>query len=250
MITAVIIDDESRAREVIKSMICMYCPNIHIVGESDSVEGGYSIVVEKKPKLVFLDIQMPDGTGFDLLKRFDPINFKFVIITAYQEYAVRAFRFSAIDYILKPLDPAELMKATEKIEETFRYEDINQQFRTFEENINSYSEQPRKIVLKTHDSILVVDTLNIVRCESRNNCTQFTFTNQEGVIVSKTLKEFEDLLTTSGFVRTHQSHLVNLSFIKHYKRFPESHIVLHDGTQIPVSIRKRDIVTMLLKDKG
>lgn len=246
MITAVIIDDESRAREAIRTMLNGFCPNINVVGEADGVETGFKQIQQLNPEAVFLDIQMPDGSGFDLLKRFPSIDFKFVIITAYQEFAVKAFKFSAIDYLLKPIDPSDLINAVDKLKETLLDEEINQRFKTFIENTQVSEGSPNKIILKTFDSVMVAETGKILRCESQNNYTLFFFTDGSKVLVSRTLKEYEELLSSSGFLRIHQSHLVNLKFIKGYKRFPESQITLSDETKLPVAIRKRELVESIL----
>lgn len=250
MVTAVIIDDEVRARETIQKMLNGFCPSVNIIGEANGVESGFNLINELKPEVVFLDIQMPDGTGFDLLKKFTTISFKFIIITAYQEFAVKAFKFSAIDYLLKPIDPSDLISAVGKIQETIRSEEINQKFQTFIENTQVSEGNPHKVVLKTFDSVIVVETKKIVRCESQNNYTFFYLTDNQKILVSRTLKEYDDMLSSTGFLRIHQSHLVNLKFVKNYKRFPESHIVLSDGTQIPVAIRKRELVENILKNKS
>ena len=250
MMTAAIIDDEAPAREALNNMLRLFCPNVKIIGQANNVETGYELILSQKPEVVFLDIQMPDGTGFDLLKKFPTIDFKFVIITAYQEFAVKAFRFSAIDFILKPIDPNELINAVEKLNETIWEEEVNQKFQTFIENIQSDEKVPQKIILKTFDSVIVVDKDEVIRCESHNNYTMFYFISKPKVLVSKTLKEFEDMLSSSGFFRSHQSHLVNLNYVKCYKRFPESSILMSDDTTVPVSVRKRDILINLLKKQN
>jgi two-component system LytT family response regulator len=250
MITAVIVDDEALARESLYNMLRLFCPNVEVVGQADNVTNGVSIIKETMPNVVFLDIQMPDGSGFDLLMQFPNINFKFIFITAYQDYAIKAFKFSAIDYILKPVDPTDLINSVEKLHETIREEDINSKFQTFIENIKSNEQNPQKIILKTNESLVVADKNSIIRCESQNNYTLFFFNDRPKLLVSRTLKEFDDLLSNSGFFRTHQSHLVNLKFVKKFNRFPESSVVLSDGNVIPVSIRKRDLLAELLKKQN
>ncbi len=249
MITAVIVDDELRARETIGQILTSYCPTVKIIGEADGVESGFNQITIKKPDVVFLDIQMDDGTGFDLLKKFATINFKFVIVTAFQDFAIRAFKFSAIDYLLKPIDPAELVHAVNKLKETQHIEEINQNFKTFIENSQSPEGNPQKIILRSTDSVDVVDVMKIVRCESQSNYTIFYLTGGTKIMVSRTLKEYDDLLSSSGFLRVHQSHLVNIHFIKSYKRFPESQIVLTDNSKLPVAVRKRELVEQMLKKK-
>jgi two-component system LytT family response regulator len=249
MITAVIVDDEKPAREALTNMLKIFCPDVKIIGEADGVESGVETINKLEPDTVFLDIQMPDGTGFDLLKEFASINFKFIFITAYQEYAIQAFKFSAIDYILKPIDPSDLIAAVEKLQESVLNEDTNKKFQTFIENIQWHEKNPKKIVLKTFETVIVAEKESIVRCESENNYTMFYFTDKPKILVSKTLKEFEDLLSASGFFRVHQSHLINLTYVSKFKRFPESHVILTNGEKVPVSIRKRDILVKLLKSK-
>lgn len=249
MISAVIIDDEKLAREGLINMLKIFCHDVDVIGEADGVETGIKAISMLEPDVVFLDIQMPDGSGFDLLKEFSSINFKFVFITAYQEYAIQAFKFSAIDYILKPIDPTDLITAVEKLHESVLNEDTNKKFQAFIENIQWHEKNPQKIVLKTFDTVIVSEKESIIRCESENNYTMFYFTDKPKVLVSKTLKEFDDLLSPSGFFRVHQSHLVNLNFVAKYKRFPESHVTLTQGQKIPVSVRKRDLLVKLLKQR-
>lgn len=247
MITAIIVDDEVLARQTLQSMLKLFCPNIELVGEAQDVASGEKLIREKSPDVVFLDIQMPDGSGFDLLMKFENISFKFVFITAYQEYAIRAFKFSAIDYILKPVDPTDLINAIEKLSETIREEDTNHQFKTFVDNIQTNINSPQKILLKTADAMVVADINNVVRCESQSNYTVFYFNDRPKIMVSKTLKDYDDLLSESGFFRVHQSHLVNLKYVKKYNRFPDSHVVLYNNEQIPVAVRKRDVLQQLLR---
>lgn len=248
MITAVIIDDEALARESLLSMLKLFCPSIEVVGQAHDVKSGVKLINDVRPDVAFLDVQMPDGSGFDLLMKFDSISFKFVFITAYQEYAIKAFKFSAIDYILKPVDPTDLINAIEKLSETIREEDTNHKFKTFLDNIKTNKNNPQKILLKTLDALVVADVNSIVRCESQSNYTIFYFTDRPKIMVSKTLKDFDDMLSDSGFFRVHQSHLVNLNFVKKYNRFPESHVVLNNDEHIPVAVRKRDVLKELLKN--
>lgn len=247
MITAVIVDDEALARDAIMNMLKLFCPNVHVIGQAHDLESGVKAINEFKPDVVFLDIQMPNGSGFDLLKHFPSINFKFIFITAHQEYAIKAFKFSALDYILKPVDPSDLVNAVEKLEETIEEEETNKKFQTFIENIQWHEKDPQKIILKTLDSVVVAEINSIIRCESQNNYTMFYFSNRPKLLVSRTLKEFDDMLSSSGFFRAHQSHLVNLNYVKKYNRFPESHLVLNDETNIPVAVRKRELLGELMK---
>lgn len=245
---AIIIDDEALARDAIFNMLKLFCPKVQVVAQAYDVESGFKAIEQYKPDVVFLDIQMPDGTGFDLLKKFSTIKFKIIFITAHQEFAIKAFKFSALDYILKPVDPSDLISAVEKLYESIHEEEVDKKFQTFIENFQDHEKLPLKIILKTLDSVVVAEVDKVVRCESDNNYTMFYFDDGSKILVSRTLKEFDDMLSPSGFFRSHQSHLVNLKFIAKYNRFPESHVVLNDGSKIPVSVRKRDLLTELLKN--
>lgn len=249
MLKAIVVDDETKAREALISMLNFYCPSVKVIGQAWNVQSAYALINETRPDAVFLDIHMPDGSGFDLLKLFSNISFKYIIVTAYQEHAIRAFKFSAIDFILKPIDPTELELAVEKLSDAIKEEEQNLKLRAFINNINDESHQSQRILLKTSESIEVVELSSIIRCESLNNYTMFYFTNRPKLLVSRTLKEFEELLSDSGFIRTHQSHLVNGSYISTYIQKPESLIVLFDGSKIPVAVRKRDTIESILRKR-
>jgi len=239
MYTAIIIDDEPKVRDSLTSMISTYCPTIKLIGQANTIETGYHIINNLKPDVVFLDIKMPDGTGFDLLKRFSQIDFYFFIITAYEEFAIKAFKFSALDYLLKPIDPDDLIKAVEKLTTKINVEETNRRVELLMANVDGKENEPNRIVLKTIDNVYIVEIKDIIRCESINNCTKFFTINQEEIQVSKTLKDYEELLAPLGFIRCHQSHLVNKNFIQSYSRFPNPELKLKNGTKIPVSMRKR-----------
>ena len=242
MFTAVVIDDESKVQETICNMLSIYCPNINVIGKADSVESGYRLINELKPEVVFLDIKMPDGTGFDLLKRFPNLNFHFIVISAYEEFAIKAFKYSALDYLLKPIDSTDLINAVEKVTKTISSEETNQKFKTLLSNIDTSEKEIKKIILKTVDSIYVVDIEKIVRCESQNNYTMFYFLDKTKLLVSKTLKEYDELLTPLSFIRCHQSHLVNSKYITKLIKHPNLMIQMIDGSIIPVAVRKKDVV--------
>jgi len=249
MFSAVVIDDESRVRETICNMISVYCPNIQIIGQANSVESGYQIINQLGPEIVFLDIKMPDGTGFDLLKKFSNLTFHFIIISAYEEYAIKAFKYSALDYLLKPIDSTDLINAVEKVTKTINSDETNQKFEILLSNIDNEEKEIKKIILKTQDSIFVVDVDKIVRCESQNNYTLFILSDHSKILVSKTLKEYDELLTPLSFIRCHQSHLVNPKYIQKFTRYPNIAIFMNDGSIIPVSVRKKDVIAKIKLEK-
>jgi len=190
---------------------------------------------------ILLDIKMPDGSGFDLLNKFTNIDFKVVFITAHEEYAIKAFRFSAIDYILKPVDPSDLISAVEKTTSANGLNGMNEQFQTFKDNYyNGESSQDKRIVLKTTENIYIIYLKDVIRCQSEKNYTYFYFTNRERIIVSKTLKDFEEILSDFGFMRIHRSHLINLKFIDRFEKSEGGFLIMNDGSKVEVSHRKKE----------
>lgn len=246
LLKTLIIDDENKARDTIKDMLNIYCPEVTVIGEADSVLSGINAIKKLKPDLVFLDIKMPDGTGFDLLNRLDNKPFSLIFLTAFDEYAVKAFRFSAVDYLLKPLDPDELMTSIERVVES--KENENQHIDALLNNLKSIKNDNKKIVLKTAESIFLVNVSDIIRCESTGNYTQFIILNQKPVLVSKTLKEYDDILTDYNFFRVHQSHLVNLNHIIRLDKADGGTLVLTNDHTVPVSTRKKEALVKALSE--
>lgn len=241
MIRCVIVDDESKAREILVEMLKLYCSNVEVVGQAQNVSKAYEVIKMLKPDLVLLDIKMPDGSGFDLLNKFSKIDFKVVFITAHEEYAIKAFRFSALDYILKPIDPTDLISAVEKASGANNVNDINEQFKTLKDNFyNGTISQEKKIVLKTTENIYIISIKDVIRCQSEKNYTYFYFKNRERIIVSKTLKDFDEILTDYGFMRIHRSNLINLSYIDRFEKSEGGFLVMKDGSRVDVSHRKKE----------
>lgn len=246
MLRAVVIDDIESIRRDNISTIKANCPSISIVGEADSVASGINLINKLLPDLVFLDVEMPDGTGFDLLQRFKPISFKIIFITGYEDFAIKAFRFSAIDYLLKPLQPKDLLEAVQKAEVSLS-KDV---FDTKLSNLFANLERPRelqKLVLKTADRIYSVNIQDIVHCESDKSYTTFSFINAPKLVVSTNLKEYETLLTPYNFFRTHKSHLINMMYFDHFiKSEGGNTIVMKNKINVPLSVRKKEEFLSLL----
>ena len=240
MLKTLIIDDEKNAREAIAKIAEQYCDNISIIGYAEDVESGVKAIKKYNPDLVLLDIKMPDGTGFDILQQIDNINFSTIFITAFNEYAIKAFKFSAIDYLLKPIDVDEFKSAIEKVEKAKEQQNTKLKLDVFLENINNISKEVKKIILKTSDSIHLINVNEILRCESDGNYTKFYFTNQSPIMVSKNLKEYYDMLKDYQFFRPHQSHIININFIKRYHKPDGGYLIMQDDSNVPVSTRKRD----------
>lgn len=247
MIRTIIVDDEPRARESLRLILNKFFPDFDIVGEASGVEEAFNVITKEKPKVVFLDIKMPDGSGFDLLKKFQQIDFRVIFVTAFEEYALDAIKFSAFDYILKPVNTNEIRETIAKLNiDLNQNDDIVLKMKAFFENMEGKQNQ-KKIVLKTAESIHLVALSSIVRCESDCNYTRVYFDNQPKILISKSLKYFEDLLTNYGFIRVHQSHLVNLNFVSRIDKVDGGVLVFYDGTQVPVSVRKREQLFKLIE---
>lgn len=247
MLRAVIIDDIEAIRKKNSTIIKSNCPNISIIGQADSVDSGIKIIKQLSPDIVFLDVEMPDGTGFDLLQKLKPIHFKVIFITGYEDFAIKAFRFSAIDYLLKPLDPSELIEAVKKAEDSLSKEIFDMKLNNLFMNL----ERPKnlqKLILKTADKIYSINIQDIVNCESDKNYTTFYFINAPKLVVSTNLKEYETLLSPYNFFRTHKSHLINLSYFDYFVKSEGGNtIVMKNKTVIPLSVRKKDDFLSLLE---
>lgn len=250
MIKAILIDDDSNLRTGMKGLLAMFAPQIEIIGEADTVATGVAIIEKVKPQLIFLDIQLTDGTGFDILeeitKTYGKIESQVVFITAHEEFAIKAFRFSALDYLLKPVDPEELNKVIEKINKTILK---NNEFSNVElllENIKKQTNSFKRIALSNSDGIHLFEISDIIRCESEDNYTKFFIKNNKTILISKTLKEYEELLKEHGFVRIHQSHLINLAYLKSYIKKDGGYIIMADNSNIPISQRKKESLQEIL----
>ena len=236
----VIIDDESGARKTISAIIKNYTKEFDIVAEADDVDSGVLAIIKNKPDIVMLDINLSSGTGFDILKQLPETNFKLIFITAYNEYAIKAIKYSAFDYILKPVDASELIQTLNKIDKTSKENFTGSQLKTFFENVSE--NKKKKIILKTSESIYIVDVDNVVYCKSDNNYTEFYLSDGKKILVSNTLKHYETTLNKNIFVRTHQSYLVNTQHIITYKKRDGGYLVLSNNHQIPVSASKKQLV--------
>jgi len=247
MIKAIIIDDEKRARETIRSLVELYCKNIIIVAEAENIVQAETEITKNNPDLIFLDISMPGGNGFDLLKKYRTLPFKVIFITAHNEHAIKAFKFSALDYILKPINPDELIAAVDKAESLIEKENVNQRLDIFMSNMESKTMDAKKIVLKTSDNIHIINVNDIVRCEADRNYSSFFLTNGKTILVSNTLKDYDELLSSFRFFRAHQSHLVNLNHIERYEKKDGGCLIMKDGSTVPVSVRKKEELLGLLQ---
>ena len=240
MIRTVIIDDEPMARDGIMAILHKYCPEVNIIGMAGDVESSVQLIRTQEPDLVLLDVHLLDGTAFDVLNRLDSAHYKIIFITAFEEYAITAFKFSAMDYILKPVSPDDLVAAINKVHDSLDKESMARRLELLLENLKDKPRQSNRIALRTSASMHFVNLSDIIRCQSEKNYSRFFLLNGENITVSKTLKDFEELLVPFNFVRVHQSHLVNMDHIRRFDRSEGGTLVMCDNSTVPVSMRKKE----------
>ncbi|MCH8318209.1 MAG: response regulator transcription factor [Bacteroidetes bacterium] len=260
MLKAIIIDDEPDARKTLSNFLKKYCENVVIVAEADGVKSGLEILQAHDPDVLFLDIRMADGSGFDLLKKVQQaadltLSFEIIFTTAYDEFAIKAFKYSALDYLLKPIDPDELIQAVSKVKPAkmkgqtgLPAEASAQAGKKLEIATEVYSNQRfEKIALPNLEGLSLVNVNDIVRCEADGNYTNFHFLSGDKIVVPRTLKEYEELLPSSIFFRIHQSHLINLNYLKKYMKEYGGYVVMEDNAELEVARRKKDAFLQRIK---
>jgi two-component system LytT family response regulator len=236
-----IVDDEPNAVDFISSIIGEYCPDLEVISKAYDVPEGIKSINEMKPDLVFLDVEMPNGTGFDLLTHFPDKDFDVVFITAFNHYAIRAIKFSAVDYILKPINIKEFIESVNKVlqKRTESSSKSNENFKILLENLRSGS--PSRLAIPTTDGMEYLNPKEIIRIEADRSYSWFYMTGNRKILVSRHLKEYQDLLGDRYFFRSHNSHLINLKYVRKYVRKEGGFIEMQDGAQIPVSRNRKDL---------
>lgn len=253
--TILIIDDEAHIRATTRLFASEIFPNAALY-EADGVQSGLAVIAQHKPDIVLLDVEMQDGTGFDLLRSIEKSEFQLVFITAHNHYALNAFEFSAIDFVVKPVDEDALKRALERAMVNIRKTNeisadaalgtvLSQQIALLNENLQQIHRADKKIALRDHDNIYFVDVPDIIRCSADGPYTTFHLKDRSTIIVSKTLKEYEVLLTPHLFFRVHHSHLINLRHIKLFRK-SDSDLQMTDGSNVPVATRKKDDLLKVL----
>lgn len=246
---SIIIDDESSARENLKRCLNSFSSDIQIVAEAGNLTKGLEAITNQEPELVFLDVEMPDGSGFDLLSQLENIDFKIIFTTAHQKYAIDAFKFSAVGYVLKPIDPEELQKNIQKAKEEIDKDFLQTKVNVLLNNLNPTQQASKKLVLKESNNIHVLKIKDILRIEASDNYTIFYPNDRQQIVVSRTLKEFEKLLKDEGFFRVHQSHLINLNALKKYEgKINGGIITMTDDSQVPIAKRKKESFLEILEN--
>jgi len=238
-ITAVIIDDEKRVREALYGIVKKYCTNIKVLGLASSADQGKDLIKDTSPDLVFLDVQMTDKTGFDMLREMEHINFHIIFVTSFDKYALKAIKYSALDYLLKPINIADLQMAIAKIE--VKEENVS----VFLENLNNPLES-KKIVIRHSKGIRYAYDSEIIRCQSDGNYSNVYFKDESSLFVAKTLKEFEELLPKEHFIRVHQSHIINIAYVKEYRNGRGGSLDMLNGDSVIVArSRKKEVLNAL-----
>lgn len=245
MIKAVIIDDEKNLRDINRQLINDNFKQIEIIGEAGSVDDGIKIIKQNNPDIVLMDIEINGGTAFNILQNVKPYNFKLIFITAYNHFAIKAIKYSAIDYILKPVNEFEFINAIENAINTINNSHTAKQVDNFFDHFEKKT-QSKKIVLRTSDAIHIVDVPDIIYCQSDNSYTTFYLADKKEILVSKPIKEYDELLEGFNFVRPHQSYLVNLNHIKKVDKTDGGFIILNNGREIPVSARRKQVLIQIL----
>lgn len=233
---AVIIEDEKNSREALTNILSDFCENITVYGQAETVQEGIKEILKSSPDIVFLDIELPNESGFELLKYFPEGNFDVIFTTAYNQYAVKAFKMSAIDYLLKPIDLEELRNSIEKVRKKKSLESLKKRVEILQNNLNNTF---HKLALPVGDGIIFVELKNIIRLEAQSNYTVFHLTNKEQKMVTRTLKFYDDLLSESNFFRINRKDLINMNFIQKYTKQKRPVITLTDGTNLFLAETKK-----------
>ena len=246
---ALIIDNEVHLRNGIHQLLTEYCPAISAIETADGVQSGLQKIRTFQPDILMLDVEMEDGTGFDLMKQIPDPSFQLIFITAHNQYAIEAFRFSAIDYLLKPVDPEALQASILRANKNLQSKTLQQQVQVLLQQLTGLHQHEKKIVLKDIDNTYFIKVADILYCEAEGTYTKFFITGNKSILVSKNLKEYESVLEPLGFVRTHHSFLVNPDKIKIFDKKDGGSLILEEGTMVPVSQRKREQVLQLLEKR-
>jgi len=240
MIRAVVIEDEEYSRTMLLRLLHEHCRQIHVVAEADSVGLGLTAIIEQRPQLVFLDIELQSETAFEILERLPEINFELIVTTAFDHYALRAIKFCAIDYLLKPIDLNELLIAVAKAEKRLNYGQLNKNLEALLNNLKTGSQNNHRIALPTLEGLLFVNVSDIIYCQSSGPYTQFFMKQPEKILTSRHLKEYEDLLKGYNFIRIHKSYVVNLHEIQKYIRGEGGQLIMSNGAALAVSKQRKE----------
>jgi len=241
-----VVDNETNIREGVVEMIHAFCDDVTEIHEANGVKTGLDKIAEVIPDIVLLDVELDDGTGMDLLSKLPEINFHLIFITAHNKYAIDAFKFSAIDFLLKPIDVDELINAFIKVKQQHKNKHLSNQLQVMQNSLNKITSLDKKIVLKDSNSIYFINVSDIIRCESSGQYTEFYIEDSKRIVISKSLKEYESLLEPYGFIRPHHSHLININKILRFDKVNGGSLIMETLEEIPVSHRKKAQILQFL----
>ena len=243
VLKSIIIEDEQASRDILKGYVEKYCDDVEVCGMADSVEPGLKLIHRYQPDLVFLDIEMPFGNGFDLLDKLEDINFDIVFTTAFSNYALQAIQVSASNYLLKPINIDELVEAVEKVKENRLKENHYLSTRILVENVKIENQQLHKIVLPTLEGFEVITVRDIIHCEAEDNFTRFKLNDGKQKLICRNLKYYQELLSDFGFIRVHKSHLINQNYVVKFRKGKGGTATMKNGDEIEISAtRKKDFL--------
>jgi two-component system, LytTR family, response regulator len=248
MIKTILVDDEPRGLSALKKLLEIYCPDVKIIGECLDTRSAVESIQLLEPDLVFLDIAMPEKNGFDLLNEFSPVRFEIIFVTAHNEYTIQAFKYSAIDYLLKPVEEDLLIEAVRRAAHRIADKASASQVETFLYNLRKLqTPEEMKLCIPDMKGFRVVGIADIIYCESESSYTIFHLHNGQALTASKSIMEYELLLEHSGFCRIHKSFLVNIQHIREYVRGEGGYVILTNGRNIEVSRRKKEVFITKMK---
>ncbi len=241
MIRAVIIDDDPKNIKILKGLIDEFCRELIVIGDADNAKTGAELITRVRPQLVFLDIEMPYGNGFDMLQELMPVNFEVIFVTAFDTYMLQAFKYSALGYLLKPVSIEELKNSVAKAQKRIANPAVNEQLSLLMENLKKGNQGMQKIAIPSDDGFVFVPVADIVRCEAKGSYTEIHFAGgRNKTLVAKSLKEYEAILPEDVFFRIHNSHIININFIKKYNKGRGGYIEMENGFAIEVAVRRKD----------
>jgi len=250
MLNVVIIEDEAHGQETLKNLLKEYCENIEIAGIAGSVKEGIKAIEAIKPDLIFLDIELHTGTGFDILENVNRYDFEVIFTTAYENYAIKAIKFSAIDYLLKPIDISELRDAVDKVRKRREQSLENHKLYNFLKNLKGQNDSQKIITLSTSEGMEFIPVADIIKLEANGSYTTFYLKQGRSLLVSKNLKEYENLLSEHGFFRVHHSCMINLNQVERYVKSEGGSIILKDGSQADISQKKKEKFLELMSQRN
>lgn len=240
MIKTIIIDDEPKGRLALQEKIKTYCPSVEIIGQAGDGEEAIALIEKLCPQLIFLDIEMPKLGGFEMLDRLNEISFYIIFTTAYDQYAIKAIKYAAFDYLLKPVDIEELKMAVHRVESARDNNEVKAQWQLLQESLRQTSKSLQKLAIPTQEGLLFLNIAHIIHLEASSNYTNIYMSDKSKITASKTLKDFQDILPGNIFFRTHHSHIINLHFIKKYIRGDGGQVELENGTMVEISRKNKE----------